>query len=69
MLHRALLVLVSVDAGDFFDASGVEVPDVEVAAAGGEEDARVEGMEGGGAEGCAFDVEGGEEWVCCGSGR
>ena len=42
-LHGALFVGVAVDAGDFLDGAGCEVPDVEVAAAGGEEDAGFRG--------------------------
>jgi len=60
---------VSVDAGDFLDLAGGQVPDVEVAPAGGKEDA-VAGRrrEAGGFERVVWDVKGGEDGVGVGSG-
>lgn len=54
---------------DFLHFAAREVPDVEVAAAGGEEDARGSGVEEGGGEGGGFEVEGGEEGVGLFGGR
>jgi len=64
-------VLVSIHTGHLLDGAGVEVPDVEVAAAGGEEDAGVGrvGVEGRGREGRVLDVQGEEERVWGGGVR
>lgn len=71
MLHGFLLMLVRVDTGYFFDGAGAQVPDVEVAAAGAEEDSGVvlRGVECGGCKRGILYVERGEErvwWVCGG---
>ena len=62
--HASLLPLVPVHAADFFDFPGFEVPDVEIAAAAGEEDfGTILGGEEGGCEGGGADVEGLDEGV------
>ena len=47
----------AVDAGDLGDMAGGQVPDVEVAAARGEEDAAAEWGEGGSGEWCVRDMQ------------
>ena len=63
MLHTALFVAVAVDPGDLLHGAGVQVPGVEVAALGGEEDARGGGVEGCGVERIVWDVERGDDRV------
>jgi hypothetical protein len=56
-------MLVTVDTSDLLHFAGFKVPDVEVAAAGGEEDTGVVGMECGCRERSLADVQGSEERV------
>lgn len=63
-LHGLLLFLAIGGTVDLVHLAGVQVPDVEVAAAAGGEDAVAAGRgEGGGVQGRVLDVQGGEEGV------